>query len=178
MASSMQSSAMNDKLPPPGSSKDLTAGSYSQRAGPLSISTARPAYASLSGQSPTVRSAPPPPSPQRTFSDPALSVEQRERDDDTGIFSRSVPKSAGYSERNLRFAKSEGSRSPGMRSPTSPNEEMMRRRHSNEPKKNVYTECGRHSGEWLFGGWSDKVKRLWEKDKKGVDGHGPEERRQ
>jgi hypothetical protein len=173
MASSSQSSAMNDKLPPPGSSKDLTADPYSQRAGPLSISTTRPAYASLSGQSPT---APPPPS--RTFSNPSPSAEQRERDDTTGIFSRSVPKSAGYTERNLRFAKSEGNQSPAMRSPTSPNEEMMRRRHSHEPKKNVYTECGRHSDEWLFGGWSDKVKKLWEKDKKGGDGHGPEERSQ
>jgi len=175
MASSRQSSAMNDKLPPPGSSKDLTADPYSQRAGPLSISTARPAYGSLSGQSPT---APPPRSAQRTFSNPSPSAEQRERDDTTGIFSRSVPKSAGYTERNLRFAKSEGNRSPAMRSPTSPNEEMMRRRHSHEPKKNVYTECGRHSDEWLFGGWSDKVKKLWEKDKKGGDGHGPEERSQ
>ena len=172
MASSRQSSAMNDKLPPPGSSKDLTADPYSQRAGPLSISTARPAYGSLSGQSPT---APPPRSAQRTFSNPSPSAEQRERDDTTGNFSRSVPKSAGYTERNLRFAKSEGNRSPAMRSP---NEEMMRRRHSHEPKKNVYTECGRHSDEWLFGGWSDKVKKLWEKDKKGGDGHGPEERSQ
>jgi hypothetical protein len=174
MASSGQSSAMNDKLPPPGSSKDLTADPYSQRAGPLSISTARPAYRSLSGQSPTA----PPQSPQRTFSNPSPSAEQRERDDTTGIFSRSVPKSSGYTERNLRFAKSDGNRSPAMRSPTSPNEEMMRRRHSHEPKKNVYTECGRHSDEWLFGGWSDKVKKLWEKDKKGGDGQGPEERSQ
>jgi hypothetical protein len=55
---------------------------------------------------------------------------------------------------------------------------MVRRRYSHEPKKNVYTECGRHSDEWLFGGWSDKVKRLWEKDKKGVNGQGPEERGQ
>jgi len=28
------------------------------------------------------------------------------------------------------------------------------RRHSNEAKMNVYTECGRHSNDWLFGGLS------------------------
>jgi hypothetical protein len=69
---------------------------------------------------------------------------------------------AGYTESNLRFVKSEGCQSPSMRSP---NEEMMRWQHSHVPKKNVYTECGRHSDEWLFGGWSDKVKKLWEKNK-------------
>jgi hypothetical protein len=33
---------------------------------------------------------------------------------------------------------------------------------------NVYTECGRHSNDWLFGGFSvsDTVKKLWHKDKK------------
>ena len=29
-----------------------------------------------------------------------------------------------------------------------------KRRHSNEGKTNLYTECGRHSDEWLFGGLS------------------------
>jgi len=29
-----------------------------------------------------------------------------------------------------------------------------KRRHSNEGKTNVYTACGRHSDEWLFGGFS------------------------
>lgn len=47
----------------------------------------------------------------------------------------------------------------GMRSPTQPTrlgegKGMGKRRHSNEGKVNVHTECGRHSDEWLFGGFS------------------------
>ncbi|TAQ87949.1 hypothetical protein B7494_g3719 [Chlorociboria aeruginascens] len=39
------------------------------------------------------------------------------------------------------------------------------RRQSNEAKTNVYTECGRHGDEWLFGGFSlgDTVRKIWEK---------------
>jgi hypothetical protein len=43
----------------------------------------------------------------------------------------------------------------GMRSPTQPIRlGEGKRRHSNEGKINVHTECGRHSDEWLFGGFS------------------------
>jgi hypothetical protein len=39
------------------------------------------------------------------------------------------------------------------------------RRQSHDPKINVYTECGRHGDDWLFGGFSvsGTVKSLWEK---------------
>ena len=39
------------------------------------------------------------------------------------------------------------------------------RRRSNDPKVNVYTECGRHGDDWLFGGFSlsETMKMLWEK---------------
>jgi len=43
--------------------------------------------------------------------------------------------------------------------------EKARRRHSHENHVNVYTECGRHSDDWLFGGFSvgNAVKKMWEK---------------
>jgi hypothetical protein len=38
---------------------------------------------------------------------------------------------------------------------------------SDDPKKNAYSECGRHSDEWLFGGLSfDSIKKVWDRDKK------------
>jgi hypothetical protein len=42
---------------------------------------------------------------------------------------------------------------------------MVQRRHSAEPHKNVYTECGRHSDDWLFGGFSvaGVAKKIWNK---------------
>lgn len=56
------------------------------------------------------------------------------------------------------------------RSTTSDSEHSMEqttmRRRSHDPTKiNVYTECGRHSDDWLFGGFSVRgaVKMLWEK---------------
>jgi hypothetical protein len=40
-----------------------------------------------------------------------------------------------------------------------------KRRHTNERKTNVFTECGRHSDEWLFGGFSvaGVVRKMLEK---------------
>jgi hypothetical protein len=40
-----------------------------------------------------------------------------------------------------------------------------KRRHRHEPKVNLYTECGRHSDEWLFGGFSvsEAVRKIWER---------------
>lgn len=40
-----------------------------------------------------------------------------------------------------------------------------RRHSSHDAKVNVYTECGRHSDDWLFGGFSvaGAVKKLWDK---------------
>ncbi|KAF7950525.1 hypothetical protein EAE96_007807 [Botrytis aclada] len=44
----------------------------------------------------------------------------------------------------------------------------VKRRHSSNEHANVYTECGRHSDDWLFGGFSvtDAVKKMWHKDGK------------
>lgn len=41
--------------------------------------------------------------------------------------------------------------------------ELPKRRHSHESHTNVYTECGRHSDDWLFGGISvmEAMKRVW-----------------
>ncbi|KAH8597916.1 hypothetical protein B0O99DRAFT_592461 [Bisporella sp. PMI_857] len=48
----------------------------------------------------------------------------------------------------------------------------MKRRHSSEARMNVHTECGRHSDDWLFGGFSvtGAVKKLSRrKDSKGKE---------
>lgn len=50
--------------------------------------------------------------------------------------------------------------------------ESMKRRHSSEARMNVHTECGRHSDDWLFGGFSvsEAVKKLGKrKDSKGKE---------
>lgn len=50
--------------------------------------------------------------------------------------------------------------------------ESMKRRHSSETRMNVHTECGRHSDDWLFGGFSvsGAVKKLGKrKDLKGKE---------
>jgi len=47
--------------------------------------------------------------------------------------------------------------------------DTAKRRHSHDPNRvNVYTECGRHSDDWLFGGWSvsGAVKKIWERERK------------
>lgn len=82
------------------------------------------------------------------------------------------PRSAPAS-RNIRFlpgAAGSGNSSP--RSPTSPGAlprgPAVNRRHSHDPKRNVYTECGRHSDEWLFGGFSvsGAMRRIWSRENK------------
>jgi len=41
----------------------------------------------------------------------------------------------------------------------------IKRRHTVDPRVNIHTECGRHSDDWLFGGWSvaGAVKKIWDK---------------
>jgi hypothetical protein len=46
----------------------------------------------------------------------------------------------------VRYATGELSRSKWIERP--------KRRHSSETRMNVHTECGRHSDDWLFGGFS------------------------
>jgi hypothetical protein len=40
------------------------------------------------------------------------------------------------------------------------------KRHSSSDHTNVYTECGRHGDDWLFGGISDAVKTILGKNGK------------
>jgi hypothetical protein len=40
------------------------------------------------------------------------------------------------------------------------------KRHSSSSHANVYTECGRHGDDWLFGGISDVVKTILGKNGK------------
>ena len=86
--------------------------------------------------------------------------------------------------KNLRFAKEkergEGSGSalsPTLGSPVTPGgtsggggkpaagrDGLVKRRHSHEPKVNVYTECGRHGDDWLgLNSVAGAVKKIWER---------------
>jgi hypothetical protein len=108
------------------------------------------------------------PSPHRTFSDPNPSPLRQF----SSIIGKSVesPKSAGHkpkSPKNVKFGRGDGMSLE--KSPTTPTsatrKDMVKRRHSTEPRMNVHTECGRHSDDWLFGGFSvaGVVKKIWDK---------------
>jgi len=110
------------------------------------------------------------PSPHRTFSDPPpASSPSRQFSNILGRSVEESPKSAGHtpkSPKNVKFGRGEGMSL--VKSPTTPaggKKDMVKRRHSHEPRMNVYTECGRHSDDWLFGGFSvaGVVKKFWEK---------------
>jgi len=115
-------------------------------------------------QSPITSSALPS-SRQRAVNGPALSSaahSSSQRDLARTATVPTPPKSAGLVDKSLRVAS-------GPKSSASPeDDDKLKRKHSHETKVNVYTECGRHSDEWLFGGFSvaDAVKRLWEKERK------------
>ncbi|KAF4632860.1 hypothetical protein G7Y89_g5252 [Cudoniella acicularis] len=62
---------------------------------------------------------------------------------------QTMPHSAGMPPPSSPFSRSGGT------TPKSPRTVKAERRHSFEPNKmNVYTECGRHGDEWLFGGFT------------------------
>lgn len=69
--------------------------------------------------------------------------------------------------RNLRFEKGNNELKLSKTTPTMgiPNRDTMKRRNTADPRMNVHTECGRHSDDWLFGGWNvaDTVKKIWDK---------------
>ena len=169
----MLSSAIDDKLP-------TQAAATSQRGTQLSISTSRPNIGSAERKdSPsTFKSGPLPPSPHRAFSAPSHVFPLGDSNSSNSEQSLSgIPRSAGYRENNASFARRRGGERTGELSPVSPTglarhkKDNMRRRHSHEPKVNVYTECGRHGDDWLFGSFSvsDMVKRLLERDNKGSE---------
>jgi len=156
---------MNDEGSPPKSQTRSAAGT--RKSTPLSISTFRPSTwgrSSHSSQSPAVRSAPPQPAPARTVSDPYPSASFSQRDTPTRSSSGEVPKSASHVDKSLRFEK-ECQKSPSAKTAAG---DKIKRRHSHEPKINVYTECGRHSDDWLFGGFSvsDSFRKLLDRDRK------------
>ncbi|KAF7854618.1 hypothetical protein EAF04_010426 [Stromatinia cepivora] len=100
---------------------------------------------------------------QQTQSTPAFI--QRERSPTPSMLMRrqtdgepvdSGPKSAGFLDKRARN-RGKGGKKDG-----------VKRRHSANERANVYTECGRHSDDWLFGGFSvsGAVKKIWQKDGK------------
>ncbi|THV54316.1 hypothetical protein BGAL_0029g00100 [Botrytis galanthina] len=89
---------------------------------------------------------------------PTLSMLMRRRSDEESMRN-------GQTERT-RF---EGARSGSVnRGKGGVKKDEVKRRHSSNEHVNVYTECGRHSDDWLFGGFSvtDAVKKIWNKDGK------------
>ncbi|CAD6446930.1 6c63be29-f736-443a-b439-87d3f763647f [Sclerotinia trifoliorum] len=88
-----------------------------------------------------------------------LSMLMRRQTDGESV--DSGPKSAGFFDKRSRF---DGTRNRGKGG----KKDGVKRRHSANEHTNVYTECGRHSDDWLFGGFSvsGAVKRIWQKDGK------------
>lgn len=139
-----------------------------QRGSPHSISTSR-TMSGAQGQSSTRhRALPQSQSPHQTFSEPAGSPTSSNFAPTTTRASQSTvdtQSSAGYNEKTLQFDTTRSQTSPKQNSGDS----KPSRRHSHGPAKvNGYTTCGRHSDDWLFGGFSvsGAVKKLWEKDNK------------
>jgi hypothetical protein len=62
-----------------------------------------------------------------------------------------------------------------MTSPVGAGKRLEGRRYSGE-RTNVYTECGRHSDDWLFGPMKGAVKKMWEQRSPGVGGLGDDDK--
>jgi len=157
----------NDQISPQGFTRDPANGS--QRGTPLSITTSRQGDGTAMSQSPPLYSALPPQPAYRVSSSPLPSPSTPQRVTATRSTTLDTPRSAGFTDKSLRFP---GTPRSGAKSPTSASakrrsDTMIDRRMSDDPKKNAYSECGRHSDEWLFGGLSfDSIKKVWDRDKK------------
>jgi len=154
---------MSDQNPQSGSYDSYRdPATVAQRGSPLSITpySQTQTNGSASNQYQSPGTAQPPSSP---FHRSATEPYPPQRGTPMRASTSDVPMSAGYTDGNVRFSKIES----GVRSPTGYGDKM-KRRHSHEPKVNGYTQCGRHSDEWLFGNFSvpNSVKKLWERDKK------------
>jgi hypothetical protein len=158
----------NDDFSPQGFTQDRPTGP--QRGTSLSISTSRGSDGSFLSQS-SGSSFALPPSPYRTASSllpspstPQYTTARRSTHADT-------PRSAGYNDKSMSFG---GSSKHGSKSPTSPSTKrrsdssmLIDKRISPDPKTNVYTQCGRHSDQWLFGGFPfDNIKKALGSEKK------------
>ncbi|KAH8684694.1 hypothetical protein BGZ60DRAFT_523894 [Tricladium varicosporioides] len=101
---------------------------------------------------------PPYPSPQRTAGSP-YPASSHSNSSTSPLMSSPWPRRATVPQphpvpRSATFAGTRSPCSPFGKNET-PRTTKAERRHSFEPNKvNVYTECGRHSDEWLFGGLS------------------------
>ncbi|KAA8566013.1 hypothetical protein EYC84_009813 [Monilinia fructicola] len=90
---------------------------------------------------------------------PTPSMLTRRRTEEGAI--KNGQKSAGYVDKKARFDERKNGGKIEKK-------DSVKRRHSSNEHANVYTECGRHSNDWLFGGLSlsGVVKKIWQKDGK------------
>jgi len=124
-----------------------------------------PQYVAVESASPNQKRVHPP-SPHRTLSDPFPPHSPRKHI--SNILEQSVgesPKSAGHTPKSPKNLKFGGEGMSPTASAAGKRKDMVKRRHSHEPRMNVHTECGRHSDDWLFGGFSvaGVVKKFWDK---------------
>jgi len=100
----------------------------------------------------------PPRFSQRSASDPLPSTASQRFSDSHKSSSGAASVAADEKRRSQHLAIS---------TPTGEGEERgsITKRHSYHSHTNVYTECGRHSDDWLFGGFSvvETVKRMFKK---------------
>ncbi|KUJ23012.1 uncharacterized protein LY89DRAFT_164617 [Mollisia scopiformis] len=158
----------NDDFSPQGFTRDRPSGP--QRGASLQISTSRQGDGRSMSQSSGLYSALPPSTPYRTSSGPLPSPSTPQHTTATRSSTLDTPRSAGYNDKSQWFSDSSKN---GTKSPTSPktkrrsDSSMIDKRISPDPKTNVYTQCGRHSDQWLFGGFPfDNIKKALERDKK------------
>ena len=159
-----------DKTTAQVSTRDFSA---SPRGGSLSISTSTPhSMPDTPSQSPhQAQTQPQQPSPHRTFSFPITPTSPSVGEVLATGRSPTTPRSAGYQSKNLTFERAHELKTT-MTTPAVGSKkevDMVKRRHSHDPNRvNVYTECGRHSDDWLFGGWSvsGAVKKIWDRERK------------
>lgn len=138
-----------------------------QRETPLSISASTREDGMSWSQSSGSSSAQPH-SPYRTVSDPVpyASTSTSQYATTRRSTTTDIPESQGYNNTNASFQESSRS-SRSSKNPTSPSFMTDKRRES-DPKSNLYTQCGRHGDQWLFGGFPfDNIKKALGSEKKG-----------
>ncbi|TGO54378.1 hypothetical protein BCON_0108g00240 [Botryotinia convoluta] len=103
---------------------------------------------------------------QQTESTPAFIG--REKSPTPSMLMRRRPEESMRNGQTERTRFEEARSGNGNRGKGGEKKDGVKRRHSSNEHANVYTECGRHSDDWLFGGFSvtDAVKKIWHKDGK------------
>ncbi|EKD14662.1 uncharacterized protein L3040_000186 [Drepanopeziza brunnea f. sp. 'multigermtubi'] len=132
------------------------------RPDPLSISPSRTPGRDSAAQSSGQRSPALPPFPHRRASETSTSSTASSE-----FMPATGPRCAGrHAEESLNSGVATNPRRSGSGEPKL---KPSRRHSSHDPSKvNVYTECGRHGDDWLFGGFSvaGAVRKLWDKESK------------